>query len=178
MSNQNEQNKMIDDEMNETRPDRLASALLIIGFILASLFGFYGVLGLILAARLPFLVLTGILLGTFSILYGWFRKTRGSSSTKQLFKTTRLRIQIGATAGSVAAFLVFLVMQSEGLNISWVVSFITLSIFWALMFGIPAGGIGGLILASIWKKKKAAVIGGATVGALFSLFWILNYFGR
>ncbi|MCJ7694604.1 MAG: hypothetical protein MUO40_04180 [Anaerolineaceae bacterium] len=164
-------------ELNNTKPDRMPSALLVSGFFLVSLFGFYGVIGLVEAARLSAFLLLIIILGVSAIYYGWFRKTRGSSSTKQLFKTTRQRIQIGATAGSVAAFLVYLVMQSEGLNISWVVSFIILSIFWALMFGIPAGGIGGLILASIWKNKKASFVGGAIAGALFSLFWILSYFG-
>jgi hypothetical protein len=115
-----------------------------------------------------------ILLGGIGIPYGWFRKTGGSSATKQLFKTTRQRIQIGATAGSAAAFLFYLVMQSEGINISWVISLIIISIVWGLLLGIPAGGIGGFILASIWKNKKAAFIGGASAGAITSLLWIFT----
>ena len=178
MSNQIERTEKIGDEVNELHPDRLASALLIFGFVLVSLFGFFLILNLLVAGRLQVFLLVMVVVGGIVILYGWFRKTRGSSTTKQLFITTHQRIQFGATAGSAAAFLVNLVLQSEGVNSSWVISLIILSIFWALMFGIPAGGIGGLILASIWNNKKAAFIGGASSGALFSLYWILNYFGR
>jgi hypothetical protein len=169
---------LIDVEVNETVPDRLPSSLLIFGFVLVSLFGFFFILNLLVAGRLPSFILFMILVGGIAILYGRNRTTRGSSTTKQLFKITSQRIRFGATGGSTATFLVYLVLQSKDLNRSWVIPFMILSIVWSLLFGIPAGGIGGLILASFWKNKRAAWIGGAIGGVLFSSYWILNYFGR
>lgn len=165
-------------EKDETRLDRLASALLISGFLLTSLFGSSSIVYFIVAGRIPSFMLPLILLGGISIFYGRFRKIRGSSATKQLFNATRYNLQVGALAGIAAVFLVYLVIQSEGINISWLVSFLILSIFWSLLMGIPSGGFGGLILAAIWKYKYAAFIGGAIAGALFSLFWMMKYFGR
>ena len=177
MSVENERSELEGTGVNETRSDRLASALLIIGFILVSLFGSYSFLNLVYAGSPPTIMLPVILLGGLCIFYGRFRMVRGSSATKQLFNATRYKIQIGSLSGIAAAFLVYLVTQSEGINISWVVSLLILSIFWALLLGIPSGGVGGLILAAIWKNKNAAFIGGAIAGAAFSLFWILKYRG-
>jgi hypothetical protein len=94
-----------------------------------------------------------------------------------LFSATYHKIKVGSSAGVAATFLVYLVRQSEGLNTSWLVSFVVLSIVWALLLGIPSGGIGGLILAAIWKNKYAVFIGGAITGAIFSLCFILVNFG-
>ncbi|MFH2038591.1 MAG: hypothetical protein ABIJ65_04065, partial [Chloroflexota bacterium] len=168
MSYQNGQTEMIDDEVNDILPDRLPSSLLIIGFVLVSLFGFFLVLNLLVAGRLPPFLLLMVLVGGITILYGRNRTTKGSSTTKQLYKTTSQRILFGAIGGSIATFLVYLVLQSKDLNTSWVIPFMILSIVWSLLFGIPAGGIGGLILASFWKNKRAAWIGGAIGGVLLS----------
>jgi hypothetical protein len=168
---------MKETDNNKTRPDRLSTALLISGFILVSLFGFYSMLTFLVAGRLPLFMLPFILLGGMGIFYGRSRTARGSSATKQLFNATRQKIQSGSLAGIAAAFLIYLVTQSKGINSSWVLSFLILAIVWAPLLGIPSGGVGGLILASIWKNKNAAFIGGAIGGALFSLYWILNFFG-
>lgn len=169
--------ELVENKAEYSHPDKLASALLIIGFILASLFGSASSISLLVAGRFPPSMLLMTAMGVLGNIYGWFRKTRGNSATIQLYKTTRQKIRSGIMAGFAATFLVYLVLQSEGLNLSWVVSFLTLSIFWALLFGIPFGCIGGLVMASIWKNKNASFIGGAIVAASFSSFWILNYFG-
>jgi len=165
--------------MYATRPDRLASALLIIGFILVSLFGFYSIGFRFAGGRhLPPLFLTTIILGGTGILYGWFRTVRGNPETKQLFKATFQKIRIGAMAGSVAAFVLVMISQINEVNGSWLVAFFVLSITWGLLFGIPFGGIGGLILASIWKNKKSAFVGGVSAVAIISLLRIIFVFHR
>jgi hypothetical protein len=158
---------------SEIQPDRLASALLIIGFILVSLFGSVGIIGLFAAGRIPSFILPIILLGGSGIFYGWLRTSRGSLATKQLYKTNQLRIRIGAMAGSATAFCVALVSQIDEVNGSWVIAFLVLSITWGLLLGIPFGGMGGLILASIWKNKNSAYIGGASAVAMVALWWYI-----
>lgn len=177
MNTQLDPTESIEIKEENTRPDRLASAALIIGFILVSLFGSFGSISLLAAGRFPPFMLLMSIVGVSGIIYGRSRMSRGSSTTKQLYENTRQKIWSGALAGIAATFLAYLVNQSEGLNLSWVVSFLILSIVWALLFGIPSGGIGGLVLASIWKNKYAAFIGGAIAGASFSSFWMLRYFG-
>jgi len=177
METQLDPNELIEIMGDNTRPDRLPSALLIIGFILASLFGSVGITSLLAAGRIHASILLITILGFLGMFLGWKRKVRGSSSTKQLYETTRQKIQSGAVAGVAAALIVYMVTQSKDLNLSWVVPFLILSILWALIFGIPCGGLGGLVLASIWKNKYAAYFGGAITTAIFSYLWMFNYFG-
>jgi len=81
-------------------------------------------------------------------------------------------------AGSAAALFLALVSQINEVNGSWVVAFLVLSITWGLLLGIPSGGIGGLILASVWKNKRSAFIGGAMAGFLVAFWgWVLHWKG-
>lgn len=165
-------------ELNNTKPDRLPSALLVSGFILASLFGAYSIVIFFAGGRyLPHLFLPLILLGGLGILVGAFRARRGNPGTKQQFRTTSRIIRKGMVAGCIAAFGVYLVLQSKDLNSSWILAFSLLSIIWSLLFGIPFGGMGGMLLASIWKNRLAPTIGGASAGAIIALTWMLLYFG-
>jgi hypothetical protein len=177
MSLQNKQT-----ELDETRPDRLASAILIIGIITVCCFVLYSIIFYIVGGRiLPPRSLPFIFLGGISIVYGSFRTVKGSSATKQFVKTTLIKIRSGALAGCAIAFLVLQIARVSVNHDSWsnwfngVIPSLIIDIPGALFFGISAGGIGGLILGSIWKNNKATFVGGAIAGVITSSLFILNY---
>jgi len=171
MSLQNKQT-----ELDENRPDKLASAILIIGIFIVCQVVLYRIISYIVGIwRQPY-ILPFIFLGGISIVYGSFRTVRGSSATKQFVKATLIKMRNGAVAGSAAALVVITIAQiivSEGF---WAVPFLFIAIPGALFFGISAGGIGGLILGNIWKNNKATFVGGAIAGVLTSLLYLLFAF--
>lgn len=163
-------------ELDETRPDRLASAILIIGICIVCLFAPYAIIVWVVGAwqRLP-LVPPSIFLGVIFIVYGWFRTVRGSVHTKQYVKATLIKMRNGAIAGSVTALVVIAIAQvfiGIGFNI---VAFVFIAIPGGLFFGISPGGISGLILGRIWKNNQAAFVGGAITGGITSFLYVLNY---
>jgi hypothetical protein len=164
-------------ELDETRPDRLASAILIIGITIVCQFVLYGMIFYIVGGWvLPSYILPFIFLGGIGIVYGSFRTVRGSSVTKQFVKATLKTMQSGAIAGSATAFVVILIAQVIAANGYWVVELLIIAIPGALFFGIAPGGIGGLILGSVWKNNKAAWVGGAVAGVLTSFLYFLFAF--
>ena len=171
MSLQNKQT-----ELDETQPDKLASAMLIIGMIIVYSFVLYRIISYIVGIwRQPY-ILPLIFLGGIGIVYGSFRTVRGSSVTKQFVKATLIKMRNGAIAGSAMAFVVITIAQvivGEGF---WAVPFLFIAIPGALFFGISAGGIGGLILGNIWKNNKAIFVGGAIAGVITSLLYLLFAF--
>ena len=171
MSLQNKQT-----ELDETQPDKLASAMLIIGMIIVYSFVLYRIISYIVGIwRQPY-ILPLIFLGGIGIVYGSFRTVRGSSVTKQFVKATLIKMRNGAIAGSAMAFVVITIAQvivGEGF---WAVPFLFIAIPGALFFGISAGGIGGLILGNIWKNNKAIFVGGAIAGVMTSFLYLLFAF--
>jgi hypothetical protein len=89
----------------------------------------------------------------------------------------------GATFGAIAIFVVltsfwFLLLPLGGfwqLDSSEAASFLIAAILGGLVVGLPAGGIGGLIVGSLWKHKIAAVIGGIGLALvlLISAFFLV-----
>ena len=172
MNLQNKQTKL-----DETRPDRLASAMLIIGIIVVCSFVLYSIIFYIVGGwALPPYILPSIFLCGIGVVYGSFRIVRGSSVTKQLVKAQLNKTGIGAIVGSAAAFVVILVAQVTAANGYWVVGLLIIAIPGALFFGISAGGIGGLLLGNILKNNKAAFVGGASAGVITSFLFFLFYF--
>jgi hypothetical protein len=176
MSLQNKQT-----ELDETRPDRLASAILVIGIFIVCQVVLYRIISYIVGIwRQPF-ILPLIFLGGISIAYGSFRTVRGSSATKQFVKAALIKTRSGALAGSAIAFVVLQIARVSVNHDSWinwlngVIPSLIIDIPGALFFGISAGGIGGLILGSIWKNNKAPFVGGAVAGVITSFLFILNY---
>ena len=170
------------NELDETRPDRLASAMLIIGLIMVCSFVLYSIIFYLVGGwLLPPHILPLIVLGGISIAYGSFRTVRGGSVTKQFVKATLIKMRNGAIAGSAIAFVVLQIAQVSANHDSWynwfngVIPSLIIDIPGALFFGISAGGIGGLILGNIWKNNKAAFVGGAIAGVITSFLFILNY---
>lgn len=74
----------------------------------------------------------------------------------------------GATFGAITVFVIlasfwFLLFPLTGfwhLDFSEATSFLIAALLGSLILGLPAGGIGGLILGSLWKHSIAAVMGG------------------
>jgi len=174
-----QQNKQT--ELDETQPDRLASALLIIGILIVCQVVLYRIISYIVGIwRQPY-ILPLIFLGGIGIVYGSFRTVRGGSVNKQFVKATLIKMRNGAIAGSAIAFMVLQIAQVSANHDSWynwfngVIPSLIIDIPGALFFGISAGGIGGLILGNIWKNNKAAFVGGAIAGVTISFLFILNY---
>jgi hypothetical protein len=171
MSLQNKQT-----ELGETRPDRMASALLIIGIIIVCQVVLYRIISYIEGIwRQPY-ILPLIFLGGIGIVYGSFRTVKGSSVTKQFVKATLIKMRIGAIAGSAPAFVVIIIAQVIANGGFYLVPILFIAIPGALLFGVSAGGISGLILGNIWKNNKAAFVGGASAGLITSFLYILFYF--
>jgi hypothetical protein len=177
MSLQNKQT-----ELDEARPDRLAFVMLIIGIIAVCSFVLYSIIFYIAGGwLLPPYILPFIFLGGIGIIYGSFRIVRGSLVTKQFVKATLIKMRNGAIAGSATALVVLQIARVSVNHDSWqnwfngVIPSLIIDIPGALFFGISAGGIGGLILGSIWKNNKATFIGGAIAGVITSFLFILNY---
>jgi len=176
MSLQNKQT-----ELDETRPDKLASAMLIIAIFIVCQVVLYRIISYIVGIwRQPF-ILPLIVLGGISIAYGTLRTVKGSSATKHFVKAALIKIRSGALAGSAIAFVVLQIARVSANHDSWynwlngVIPSLIIDVPGALFFGISAGGIGGLILGSIWKNNKATFVGGAIAGVITSFLFILNY---
>jgi hypothetical protein len=168
------------NELNGTRPDRIATAILVIGLVMACSFIPYGVLYFILGGwpLLPY-ILPVIFLGGIGIIYGAVRTVRGNSATKQSVKATLIKIRNGAIAGSAVAFVMLQIASASSNHASWynwfngLIPSLIIDIPGALIFGVSAGSIGGMILGSIWKNKKAEFVGGAIAGGIFSFLYLL-----
>ena len=159
-------------KLDETKPETLASALLIIGIIVVCSFVLYSIIFYIVAGRAPPpYILLSIFLCGIGVVYGSFRTVRGSSVTKQLVKDQLNKTGIGAIAGSAVAFVVILCALVTAASGNWVVGLLIIAIPGALFFGISAGSIGGLILGNIWKNNKAPFVGGAIAGAIPSFLF-------
>ena len=168
-----QQNKQT--ELDETQPDRLACALLIIGILIVCQVVLYRIISYIVGIwRQPY-ILPLIFLSGISIVYGSFRIVRGSSVTKQFVKATLIKMRNGAIAGSATAFVVILIAQVTAIGGFYVVPILFIGLPGALFFGISAGGIGVLILGNIWINSKAPFFGGAIAGAIPSFLWMLFY---
>jgi len=163
-------------ELDETKPDRMASAMIIIGVCIVCQVVLYGIISYIVGKwPLPPFLLPSIFLGGISIVYGRFRTVRGSSSTKQFVKATLINMRNGAIAGSATAIVVTTIVQVIAFGYFAFVPFFFLAIPGGLFFGISPGGISGLLLGKIWKNKKATFVGGAIAGAITSFCFIYIY---
>jgi hypothetical protein len=163
-------------ELDESRPDRLASSMLIIGIIIVSQFALYSINFYIVGGRLPPpYILPFIFVGGIGIICGSFRIVSGSSVTKESVKATLIKMRVGAIAGSATAFAVILIAQVIAATGYWVVELLIIAIPGALFFGISPGGIGGLILGNSWNNKKTAFVGGAIAGITTSSLYISIY---
>ena len=174
MSLQNKQN-----ELDETKPDRPATAMLIIGIFIVCQFALYGIIFSYSGGwLLPSYLLPFVFLGGIGIVYGLFRTVRGSSVTKQYVKATLINMRNGALAGSATAIVVITIVQVIGIGYFPHWTFFFLAIPGGLFFGISPGGLSGLILGKIWKNNKAAFVGGAFAGAItsFCIIYIYNIF--
>ena len=171
------------NELNETRPDRMAIAILIIGLVMACSFVLYGIIYFILGGwpLLPY-ILPLILFGGIGIVYGAVRTVRGNPATKQSAKATLIKMRNGAIAGSAVALAVLLSAQTSSNHDSWnnwfnaLIPYLIIDIPGGLIFGVSAGSIGGMILGSVWKNKKAVFVGGAIAGGIFSVLYLLIAF--
>lgn len=172
MSLQNKQT-----ELDETSPDRLACAMLLIGMIIVCQVVLYGIISYVVGIwRQPY-ILPLIVLGGLGMLYGSFRTVRGSLVTKQFVKSMLIKARNGAIAGSATALGMITIAQVIAGAGFAVVPFLFIAIPGALFFGISPGGISGLILGYIWKSNMAAFVGGASVGLITPSLYILFYFG-
>ena len=164
-------------ELDESRPDRLASSMLIIGIIMVSQFVLYSIIFYIVGGwLLPPYILPSIVLGGIGIVYGSLRTVRGTSVTKQFVRAILIKMRNGAIAGSATALVVITIAQVTVGEGFWVVPFLFIAIPGALFLGISPGGISGLILGFIWKNNKAAFVGGASTGLITSFLYVLSYF--
>jgi len=171
------------NEVNETRPDRLATAILVIGLVVACSFISYGVIYFILGGwpLLPY-ILPLILLGGIGIIYGALRTARGNPATKQSVKATLIKMRNGAIAGSLIALAELQIAHAFSNHASWynwfngLIPSLIIDIPGALFFGVSAGAIGGLILGRIWKNNKAVFVGGVIAGGIISFLYLLIAF--
>jgi hypothetical protein len=171
-------------ELDETKPDRLASAMLIIGIFIVCQYILHSIISIIIYRFDGWLlpnILPLIFLGGIGIVYGLFRIIRGRLVTKQYVKAALIKSGNGAIAGSAITLVVMIIAQVILGGGYWSVDFFFITIPIPLFFGITAGGIGGLIIGNKWEKNKAAFIGGAIAGLiipfLYILFFILSLSG-
>jgi hypothetical protein len=93
-------------ELDEARPDRLASPMLIIGIIIVNQFVLYGIIFYIVGGwLLPPYILPFIFVGGIGIVYGSFRIVRGRSVTKEFVRATLIKMRNGAIATIPYVFL-------------------------------------------------------------------------
>jgi len=86
----------------------------------------------------------------------------------------------GAIFGAIAIFVVlvsfwFILLPLTGLwhlNTSEATSYLIAALLGSIILGLPAGGIGGLIIGSLWKHGRAATIG----GIIFALVLLISAF--
>lgn len=77
----------------------------------------------------------------------------------------------GALTGIGIIFIAIILTQFYVLGSYWfdgIVFFPIIAIIGAFVLGLPTGGLGGLILGSIWKSPKAAIVGGAIAALILS----------
>ena len=169
------------NELNETRPDWMATAILGIGLVMACSFILYGGIYLLLGGwpQLPYILLL-IFLGGIGIIYGAVRTVRGNSATKQSVRATLIKMRNGAIAGSAVAFVEFQIVHASLNHASWYnwsngfIPSLFVDIPGALIFGLSAGSVGGLILGRIWNNKKAVFVGGAIAGGILCFLYLLT----
>ena len=148
--------------MQVKKPDRLAIASLMIGILLLCptvgliVFFWGGLLGDQKIIALLFVSLEGI-----GLVYGTINVLKGNDITKQLTKTAFRNFAMGATTASIVGLILIIISQIVALGEYWSIGLLLIiAIPGALITGIPTGGIGGVILGSFWKNKRAAIIGG------------------
>ena len=159
----------------------MATAILVISLVMACSFILYGVIYFLLGGwpLLPYIPAL-IFLGGIGIIYGAVRTARGNSATKQSVIGTLIKMRNGAIAGSVVALVELQIVYASSNHDSWsnwvngLIPTLIIDIPGALIFGVSAGSIGGMILGSIWKNKKAVFVGGAIAGGIFSFLYLLN----
>jgi Fe2+ transport system protein B len=98
------------------------------------------------------------------------------SKTESWIRKALKNFGAGAATGSGIAFPIIIMAQISQLGKDWFSDtfFIFFDIVVSPLVGIPIGGIGGLILGSIWKHRRAAIIGGAfSVLILAPLIYVL-----
>lgn len=165
-------------EMDETRPDKMASGMLIIGIFIVCQYILYRIISIIIYRVDGWLlpnILPVVFLGGIGIVYGLFRIARGSSVTKQYVKAELIKSRNGAIAGGAVAFIVMIIAQEILGGGYWSVDFFIITIPGPLFFGISAGGIIGLMIGNKWKNNKAAFVGGAIPGVFISSLYILFF---
>ena len=178
MNVQSEQTKI-----DITRPNRLAITLLMIGILLLCpvigliiYFGFgRGLLWDQKIISLLFVSLEGI-----GLVYGTINVLKGNEITKQLAKTTLKNFGMGATTASIVGLILIIITQVAALDKYWSVGLLLIiAIPGALITGVPTGGIGGVILGSVWRYKRAAIIGGFVAEIIITpiLFMIFSSCG-
>ena len=136
-------------------PIKKAIASLVIGFFLLfpALTGFGRIL----------LLFAGI-----GIIYGATNLIKGNEATKKSAKITLKKIGLGTMSGSMTGFLLIIISQYFGIGKHWSIWLLAIAIPGALIIGLFAGGIGGLILGSRWKHPKSAIIGGVVAITILS----------
>jgi hypothetical protein len=145
-------------ELDETKPDRLAFAILLIGILsICIVANPWIILFYIYYKTIPLITLPFFLLGGIGIVYGAFKTVRGSARTKQFVNALLGNFGIGAIAGFVTVLVVYIFIANSQLENTCLLSDVIGSI---VFFGTASGGFGGLILGNKWKNKKAAFIGG------------------
>lgn len=77
----------------------------------------------------------------------------------------RENFRMGAMTGSATLFTISVIAQIVLLGEGWY-RLLIFTVIGALIFGIPAGGFGGLILVKMRKTRNAAYIGGAIAGVI------------
>ena len=164
----------------EEKPDKLAFAILITSILIGLPIWICGIVWYFLAGGFPQYILLFILLGVFGIIYGLIRTITGSITTKQFAKANVRKMGFGALAGSLVAFTAIIIAQITAMGGFWDFSSLFLiTIPGALFFGIPAGGIGGMILGNKGKTNKASIIGGIIAGVILApfLFFLFSFRG-
>jgi hypothetical protein len=89
---------------------------------------------------------------------------------KGIFRLSLERFGVGGFSSLVVAFIFTALIHLVTLGKYWDVFFLTVAVIVALV-SLPIGGVGGLILGSVWKHNKAAMIGGVIVGVLVPILF-------
>ena len=145
------------------KPNRQAIASLMVGILLLCpaisllmLYLIYGVLWNQIINAVLLVAFEGI-----TLTYGTINVIRGNEITKQLAQIALKKFGMGAATASIVGLILIFFGPIESLGSNWTIwLFLFIMMPRVLITGIPAGGIGGFILGSIWKYKRAAIIGG------------------
>lgn len=163
-------------ETDITKPNRLAIASLLMGILLlcpviigVAMF-WRGFLWDQKIIALLFVFLEGI-----GLIYGTINVIKGNETTRRIAEILFKNFRMGAMAGSILGLILIIISQVVALRKYWSIGLLIIAIPGAIITGLPTGGIGGLILGSVWKNKWAAIIGGIVAWiiiapALFRMF--------